>query len=317
MGLAAARDPVRRRSPARTPLLLGAGGAALAAALPAARPAPQRLLGLLPLPARDRPPLPRVRRPARHARPADGRLGGRAVLQRLRRAHRGPGAIAVCRVAGRRAPRSPTVVGPAPAHPRRVVGASASPSSGWRATCPPCPRFDPEAGPQHGQLACAACRPCSTTIVAGVREDLADAQAATSLAERRAARCRRARALDAEAALRRPGCRSSPRSSGPARARAPSPTIPDPAALARTTRPAVPPRSACSPSGAGSAARSTTSTPCARRCGSRCCARTSSSSDYQVCEARAHGADLILLIVAALAAGRPRPACTARSASSA
>ena len=33
---------------------------------------------------------------------------------------------------------------------------------------------------------------------------------------------------------------------------------------------------------------------------SRCCARTSSSRSYQVWEARAHGADLVLLIVAAL-----------------
>ena len=76
--------------------------------------------------------------------------------------------------------------------------------------------------------------------------------------------------------------------------------IPDPAALARRTPPAAPPRSACSPSSAASAAASTTCARSAPRSTSRCCARTSSSRRYQLVEARAAGADLALLIVAAL-----------------
>ena len=62
----------------------------------------------------------------------------------------------------------------------------------------------------------------------------------------------------------------------------------------------APRSSACSPSGAGSAAASTTSVAVRAPSTSRSCARTSSSSSYQLWEARAHGADLVLLIVAAL-----------------
>ena len=76
--------------------------------------------------------------------------------------------------------------------------------------------------------------------------------------------------------------------------------IPDPAELARRTPPAGPPRSACSPSSAASAAASTTCAPCAPRSTPRCCARTSSSPATSCVEARAAGADLALLIVAAL-----------------
>ena len=67
-----------------------------------------------------------------------------------------------------------------------------------------------------------------------------------------------------------------------------------------STRPAAPTASACSPRSAASAAASPTWPRSAPRSTSRCCARTSSSRSYQLWEARAYGADLVLLIVAAL-----------------
>jgi indole-3-glycerol phosphate synthase len=137
-------------------------------------------------------------------------------------------------------------------------------------------------------------------IVAGVREDLADAQASAPRAavERLAAQA--APALDAEAALRRPGLaliaevkRSSPSKGALAE-------ITDPAALAASYE-------------AGGATAVSVLTERRRFRGSlddldavRKAVRIPVLrkdfivDDYQVHEARAHGADLVLLIVAAL-----------------
>ena len=52
----------------------------------------------------------------------------------------------------------------------------------------------------------------------------------------------------------------------------------------------------------------------ARRRACRCCARTSSSIEYQVVEARAAGADAVLLIVRALDDARPARRCSATRA---
>src|SRR6478736_2248544 len=138
-------------------------------------------------------------------------------------------------------------------------------------------------------------------IVAGVRDDLADAQAATPRAEVERLAADAAAPLDAEAALRRPGLaliaevkRSSPSKGDLAE-------IPDPAALAADYE-------------AGGATAVSVLTERRRFGGSlddldavRRAVRIPvlrkdfMVEDYQLFEARAHGADLILLIVAALA----------------
>jgi indole-3-glycerol phosphate synthase len=138
------------------------------------------------------------------------------------------------------------------------------------------------------------------TIVAGVREDLADAQVATSREEVEQLAAAASPALDAEAALRRPGLsliaevkRSSPSKGALAE-------ITDPAALAADYE-------------AGGATADSVLTERRRFRGSlddldavRKAVRIPVLrkdfivEDYQVHEARAHGADLVLLIVAAL-----------------
>jgi len=138
------------------------------------------------------------------------------------------------------------------------------------------------------------------TIVAGVREDLADAQAATPPAEVERLAAAAQPALDAEAALRRPGLsliaevkRSSPSKGALAE-------IADPAALAADYE-------------AGGATAVSVLTERRRFGGSlddldavRKAVRIPVLrkdfivEDYQVHQARAHGADLVLLIVAAL-----------------
>lgn len=137
-------------------------------------------------------------------------------------------------------------------------------------------------------------------IVAGVRQDLADAQAATPLAEAERLALAAAPALNAEAALRRPGLaliaevkRSSP-------SKGPLADITDPAALAREYE-------------AGGATAVSVLTERRRFAGSLADLDAVRASvripvlrkdfmveDYQLFEARAHGADLVLLIVAAL-----------------
>jgi indole-3-glycerol phosphate synthase len=138
-------------------------------------------------------------------------------------------------------------------------------------------------------------------IIAGVREDLAVRQAATPLDEVRRLAEQAPPALDAEAALRRPGLsliaevkRASPSKGSLA-------SIDDPAELAAAYE-------------AGGATAVSVLTEQRRFSGSladldavRAAVRIPvlrkdfMVTDYQVWEARAHGADLILLIVAALA----------------
>lgn len=137
-------------------------------------------------------------------------------------------------------------------------------------------------------------------IIAGVREDLAARQAAVPLEEVRRLAERAPRALDAEGALRRPGLsliaevkRASPSKGSLA-------SIADPAALAAAYE-------------AGGATAVSVLTEERRFNGSladldavRAAVRIPvlrkdfMVTDYQVWEARAHGADIVLLIVAAL-----------------
>ncbi len=137
-------------------------------------------------------------------------------------------------------------------------------------------------------------------IIAGVREDLAARQAAVPLEEVRRLAEQAPRALDAEGALRRPGLsliaevkRASPSKGSLA-------SIADPAALAAAYE-------------AGGATAVSVLTEQRRFNGSladldavRAAVRIPvlrkdfMVTDYQVWEARAHGADIILLIVAAL-----------------
>ena len=138
-------------------------------------------------------------------------------------------------------------------------------------------------------------------IIAGVREDLAARQAAVPLEEVRRLAERAARALDAEAALRRPGLslvaevkRASPSKGSLA-------PIADPASLAAAYE-------------AGGATAVSVLTEERRFNGSLAdldavraavgipvLRKDFMVTDYQVWEARAHGADIVLLIVAALA----------------
>jgi indole-3-glycerol phosphate synthase len=137
-------------------------------------------------------------------------------------------------------------------------------------------------------------------IVAGVREDLAARTAVRSLAELQRAAADAPPALDAEAALRREGLsliaeikRSSP-SKGPLAA------IADPATLARTYADAGATAVSVLTEGrrfGGSlddldAVRAAVQIPILRK--------DFMVEEYQLWEARAHGADIVLLIVAAL-----------------
>jgi indole-3-glycerol phosphate synthase len=138
-------------------------------------------------------------------------------------------------------------------------------------------------------------------IVAGVREDLADAQAATPRAEVERLAAEAPPALDAEERLRRPGLaliaevkRASPSKGALAE-------IPDPAALAAeyeaggaTAVSVLTERRRFGGSLADlDAVRKAVRIPVLRK--------DFMVEDYQLHEARAHGADLVLLIVAALA----------------
>lgn len=137
-------------------------------------------------------------------------------------------------------------------------------------------------------------------IIAGVREDLAGREAATPLAAVRRRAEQAAPALDAEAALRRPGLSliAEVKRASPSKGELAS--IDDPAALAADYE-------------AGGATAISVLTEQRRFAGSladldavRAAVRIPvlrkdfMVTDYQIWEARAHGADIILLIVAAL-----------------
>jgi indole-3-glycerol phosphate synthase len=137
-------------------------------------------------------------------------------------------------------------------------------------------------------------------LLVGVREDLAVRQSRTSLDDLKRAVDRRPPALDGAAVLRGPGVaviaevkRSSPSKGALA-------AIADPAGSPPTTRPAAPASSACSPSRAASAAASPTSTPSARRVDVPGAAQGLRRLQLPAVGGPAHGADLALLIVAAL-----------------
>ena len=140
-------------------------------------------------------------------------------------------------------------------------------------------------------------------IVAGVREDLAQRERRTSFSDVESA-VRHARpAVDAEAVLRRPGLSLIAEVKRASPSKGPLSDIPDPASLA----------AAYVAGGAGAvsvlteerrfggsladldAVRAAVDVPVLRK--------DFMVSDYQVWEARAHGADLVLLIVAALTDG--------------
>lgn len=137
-------------------------------------------------------------------------------------------------------------------------------------------------------------------IVAGVREDLAIREAAVPLADLQATASRATPALDADAALRSPGLsliaevkRRSPSKGALA-------DIPDPAALAAEYAAGgaavisvlTEPRRFGGSLADLDAVRAAVGVPVLRK--------DFIVTDYQVWEARAHGADLVLLIVAAL-----------------
>jgi indole-3-glycerol phosphate synthase len=138
-------------------------------------------------------------------------------------------------------------------------------------------------------------------IIAGVREDLAVRQAATPLDEVRRLAEQAAPALDAEAALRRPGLSLIAEVKRASPSRGSLASIDDPAELAVAYE-------------AGGATAVSVLTEQRRFGGSLAdldavrgavripvLRKDFMVTDYQVWEARAHGADIILLIVAALA----------------
>ena len=138
------------------------------------------------------------------------------------------------------------------------------------------------------------------SIVAGVREDLAARERRTSLSELEVAVAAARPALDAEAVLRRPGLSLIAEVKRASPSKGALSDIPDPAALAA--------QYALGGAGAVSvlteerrfggslddldAVRAAVDIPVLRK--------DFMVTDYQVWEARAHGADLVLLIVAAL-----------------
>ena len=141
------------------------------------------------------------------------------------------------------------------------------------------------------------------------RRELARARARTAPAA--------ARLRGGPLAPRRPGARHRRGEAGePVRGRDPRRRSTRPRRRAPTPRRAPPP-SRSSPTAPASAARSPTSPRCAPRWTCRSSARTSSLDRYQLLEARAHGADAALLIVAALDDGRAARGSSRRAASSA
>ena len=267
---------------------------------------------VLPVPPAHRPPLPGLRRAPRHQRPAPRRPRRRAVVQRVcrpvdraaRRALDGRGWSAAVRATTTALPLL---------HRGRLgllwlVGPAGS--SGCCGCCPGCPHSSPDRARRTSPVTLPPCPPCSTTSSPASARTLPRGRLGEPRrppADERSPRDAR-RPLDAEAPCGAPGPVAHRRGQavqpeqGAAGRRSPTRPPSRRVRRGRRHRDQRPHRAA--------PLRRLPRRPrrgAARPCGSRCCARTSWSSDYQLFEARAHGADLILLIVAALDAGRPGP----------